>query len=109
MALASDALPGLLHPALQAHVSAGLSGLQGGGAGLVPAQGLGEVGGVLGGQATGGREAGGTLGVAQGVALCSQRKNKNNCQRNTRWTSDEIQPTLKTVMYSVLILNVFAP
>ena len=33
-------LPGLLHPALQADVPAGLLHLQGGGVGLVPAQGL---------------------------------------------------------------------
>lgn len=47
----------------------GLFDLHGGRVGLFPAQGFGEVSGVLGGKAAGGRKTGRTFGVAQGVTL----------------------------------------
>lgn len=62
-------IPRLLHPSLQANVPTGLLDLHGGRVGLFSAQSFGEVSGVLGGKAAGGRKAGRTFGVAQGVTL----------------------------------------
>jgi len=71
---AAAELPRLLHPSLQADVPAGLFDLQRRGAGLLSAQGLREVRGVLGGQPAGGRETRGALGVTQGVALYNKTR-----------------------------------
>lgn len=62
-------IPRLLHPSLQANVPTGLFDLHGGRVGLFSAQSFGEVSGVFGRKAAGGRKTGRTLGVAQGVAL----------------------------------------
>lgn len=61
--------PGLLHPALQMHVSARLFELQARGAALVPTQALREMQGAVAGHATCGRKAGGAFGVAQSMTF----------------------------------------
>lgn len=62
-------VPWHLHPSFQPQTAARLFQRQAGGVQLVPAEGFREVGGVLGRQATRGRQAGGTLWVAHHLAL----------------------------------------
>lgn len=56
-------IPGNLHPPFQVQAAAGVLGLETRGVHLVTAEGLSEVCGVFGGQAAGGWQARGALGV----------------------------------------------
>lgn len=56
-------IPGHLHPPFQVQAAAGLLGLETWGVHFVTAEGLGEVHGIFGGQATGSWQARGALGV----------------------------------------------
>lgn len=62
-------VPGHFHPPLQVQAAAELLALETGGVHLVAAEGLGEMCGVLSGQAAGGGQAGGALGMAHHLTL----------------------------------------
>lgn len=62
-------VPGYFHPPFQVQAAAGLLALEAWGVHFVTAEGLSEVCGILSGQATGGWQAGGALGVTHHLTL----------------------------------------
>lgn len=63
------AVPGNLHPPFQVQAAAGFLALETWGVHFVTAEGLSEVRGIFGRQATGGWQAGGALGMTHHLTL----------------------------------------
>lgn len=68
-------IPGHLHPPFQVQATAGLLGLETRGVHFVAAEGLGEVCGILGWQAAGGRQARGALGMTHHLTFWGKAEN----------------------------------